>query len=114
MSGPRLEPDDTTRHEPPGSRDGSHIATDDLAAQAGHAFPDLYEPQAEAPEIAPKDVMNWMGSAPREQVQAFVQNRLGPQVASQLAQASPTEYKGALFSLFASPQYRRALVGEQQ
>jgi len=87
-----------------------------LAAQSqifNPPFPDVYHPPTDTgpPQPEKKDVMSFLSTGTPEQVGGFVGQRLGPQVAQQLAAAGPSCYRAALFQLIANPTSRRQLVG---
>jgi hypothetical protein len=77
------------------------------------AFPDIYSPPAPM-QMPPansqhSEVMQWLGTAPRQTAMAYIGSKLGPQVAQQMAQAGDN-WKAALFNLAADPKSRAALM----
>lgn len=77
------------------------------------SFPDTYTPQsnqqhAEMPSGA--DVQNWLGSTDRGSATNLVAQRLGPDVAKQLAATDDNGYRAAIFNLSVDPNYRKQLA----
>jgi hypothetical protein len=73
---------------------------------------DRHPGATQAENYGPNDVWAFLKDGDRQSVQGWVRRRLGPQVARQSAQANDADYKSALFSITAQPQYRRSLFGQ--
>jgi hypothetical protein len=76
-------------------------------------FPDTYSPppptqHAELPSGA--DVQEWLGKTDRASATNFVSNKLGPDVAKQLAQTDGAGYRAAIFNLSSDPRFRGQLT----
>lgn len=76
-------------------------------------FPDTYKPpigqqHTELPTGA--NVQNWLASTDRGSATNLVAQRLGPDVAKQLASTDDLGFKAALFGLASDPNYRKQLA----
>lgn len=64
------------------------------------------------PQVAPEHVRDFLSNGSPDQVAAYVGSKLGPQIGSQVSQASsPEGHAAAMFQIMSSPVYRRQLLG---
>jgi hypothetical protein len=79
----------------------------------GQIIPDYFTPPQRQSQVTPTgDAQTWLAQADRPTATAYVQQRLGPQVASQLP-ADDLGFKAALSNLWSDPGYRKALTSAQ-
>jgi hypothetical protein len=99
---------------------GNMIPLSQGAATAGAAgvenvFPDVYtrapQPDVQQPPVK-GDVHSWLGTTDRASATAYIDSKLGPQIAQQLPQ-DDNGFKAALFNMAANPEYRAALQAGQ-
>jgi hypothetical protein len=75
-------------------------------------FPDIYQPKYEnEQQVVPKDVVSFLSNGDPKAITAYVQAKLGQQVAAQLPAGDSPGFRGAIFNLMAQPQYRKQLIG---